>query len=296
MKNISKNILTSLAILGTVLLVTVSTSWLADLGKEHFLYKIDLKTMGLIFLTLILLGTTFLGISLAKWVAKRLASPDVRSFTELTHDDYVNNLKHTGVVITSLSTIAGKTPEQINQYIDHLFENFTIQQICETAITDINSHPNSNNIEILTYFPWQQQLRLLFEVTSYSKKIRLIVLTSHESNEQVTSFKYLIDRFEKSVIHEGLNLTIEDTIKKLDFTKINEVSEAIKLQLDECKPDPDHKVLIDVTAGQKTYSLAAVLSSVDKPNVLTSYVDTNAPFELRVQNIINDRQTLLSLM
>jgi hypothetical protein len=128
-------------------------------------------------------------------------------------------------------------------------------------------------------FPWQQTLRAGYHHLKDGDLKTAILIGSREGSGTPEQLQLARDFFGDyfgvgnvpvRMIVPGLG---GDERRTPDFENLTETYTALKLALDDAGRD-DHDIIIDITAGQKTASVAATLVTLDREQVMFQYVGT----------------------
>ncbi len=83
------------------------------------------------------------------------------------------------------------------------------------------------------------------------------------------------------------DVIINDQLEPVDFEDINELERCIIECCDNLVKQhrlDESDIVIDATGGNKTASIAAVMATLDRPNLEFQYVQTNEPYEVKAYN------------
>lgn len=294
-----------------VLLITVSTTFISDVLREVIDLNEHIKSnqsgnsdwVWVLFTIFILM--LWAGIHFGRLIADKLSEPDNRSFKEICDQRQKQEyIRAATIIITSISPLkCNRKPlkvQSIKEYLSVLFDEYTIKQIKETKQDDLHDKelcdklkdvPGFDNLDKIELgFPWQQQLRLLLEFKKLNPSIRLNLALTKEAAAQIDAFKFFIEKINEKA---NMNIRLIKLGEELDFTQIDQVSNSLNARIDYFLQEFMGNVILDVTAGFKTYSMAATLATVDKEHAITTYVDMAKPFALRMQNIKNNKASEL---
>ncbi|WP_044413322.1 hypothetical protein [Thiomicrospira microaerophila] len=295
----SKEVLT---ISATIILITIGTTFLIDGVLKNVIELEDANLTKQVIFFIIGLVSLMIAMMIAKTITDDLCKPDSRSFKEITQNAYRTTLRKTEIVITSVSEIRddnGVVPnDRIKKCINQLFSSFSVEKICQTDYKNLKSELEKLNCDkeiILSSFSWQQQLRLIYQVTKFTNNAEFVIISSEQSSKQFPAFEHMLEALRQKLNEEQKTFTFSRA-ETVNFNEIDKVSKEIEGQIQlHTARNGNPIIMVDVTAGQKTYSLAAVLSTVDKKHVYTGYVDTNKPWPLHLQNIVNDNKSELAV-
>lgn len=126
-------------------------------------------------------------------------------------------------------------------------------------------------------WPWQQPLRLIRHHRHRLQRIILIV--SPEAKDQIPDFQRLVRPF----LHVGSRIDqLGDPLNLEEYNALEErIQEAVAMTE---RNAPQHDICIDITSGPKTWSVVAMLASLNT-DILFSYVQSNPPYEVLVYDV-----------
>lgn len=142
-----------------------------------------------------------------------------------------------------------------------------------------------NNEQALKQPSWRQQMRLIARSTSTLKHIYLI--TSHQSHPQKDDFTRLVHHY-----HPEISIQ-EITTHGIDFENLETIVQTLKTAIQQAMNDGYHKtdIIIDVTGGQKTTSIAAANVTMEDHNLEFCYVQSQQgdKFDILSYNATSDK-------
>jgi hypothetical protein len=136
-------------------------------------------------------------------------------------------------------------------------------------------------------FPWQQALRALAWHAQYNKGRlpAVIVAVSNESwRDYEEYFRRIIEGFARPILRawdQPLHGFVSTWGKPADFEEFDAVTNRLRQLIREAKTAGRRTICIDITGGQKTFSAAATVVSVNEETVI-SYVRTESKPEHEV--------------
>ncbi|MFC7452230.1 hypothetical protein [Insolitispirillum peregrinum] len=134
--------------------------------------------------------------------------------------------------------------------------------------------------------PWQQNLRIVWDhmkEQSHPKTMKAILVIAseascpHFSNFQAILMGRLGDAIQRGIINGGIPEIKMVTSDGIDFEDYNSVTDALNSAVDKAMKDHEvrhNEICIDATAGLKTFSIAAAITTLNRQLVF-SYVNNN---------------------
>lgn len=151
----------------------------------------------------------------------------------------------------------------------------------------------SKDIEALRW-KWQQLLRALVPHISEGKLEMVYLIgtrdkTLPDGKINPGSYRDLNDCVSLLELYLGSGM-VRPYREGIDSENLSEIQTAIEEIVSWAKADhhKDNDIIIDVTGGQKTQSIAGALVALTSPRLEFQYVETNPPFHVIGYNVVNE--------
>lgn len=130
----------------------------------------------------------------------------------------------------------------------------------------------SKKVDLDFQISWQQTLRTLQPHLDTLEQIYLIY--SKQSDEQLDAYKSLLQRYLK---RPDRRITLITHDKYVSFEELRDINDALQQGLDKLrngsrKKLKDREIILDITAGQKTTSVAGAFFTLHHPDLDFQYV------------------------
>ena len=138
-------------------------------------------------------------------------------------------------------------------------------------------------------FPWQQAMRAIARHIVDDRPPEVVVATSTESWVDLPDFLKIADGFlapyRVDNAAEPWRGKLSDWGAPVDFEDFEAVTGKLRALIAQKKREGRRSICVDITGGQKTFSAAATLVTVND-DIVISYVRTENTLDVRMYNIV----------
>lgn len=137
----------------------------------------------------------------------------------------------------------------------------------------------------IDYWNWQQILRGLIP---HKNKLGVLFIIGSKDGKRLKGSFLSLSGAEKLIKQYLPDLRIEKYNKAIDFENFEELIKCLNETISTIKQSgfSERDIIIDVTGGQKTTSIAGAAITFNNEDIVFQYVETNEPYEVLSYNVV----------